>query len=294
MVVIRGFVQVPAPARKRPRLTTARCDYDAFDDDVAGRVLELATTGSEERVSTGKRSQTIQLDRRAALTLLGLMEDVFGSEDLYSERTSSDPKSGVVDMPGSSGSPTIDLMWPMKDPIVLPSVLHGHLQPTEATEPQYIEKDDESLSTGESRKPTRPSAAVNRAIEVSAVELVKHAFQEAGWTFARDRQRDGTGYDLEFTKDGERRKVEVKGIQSERLEFNVTPYEFYRAQTDPEFVLVAVTGALDERKRHVRVVSREALVAAPRKVLGYRVRPEAADREAHAEMSDEAEEDSWH
>jgi len=40
-------------------------------------LLHLSTFGSDERASSPKSSQSLQLDRRAASALLGILEDTF-------------------------------------------------------------------------------------------------------------------------------------------------------------------------------------------------------------------------
>lgn len=290
MVVIRGFTEVPAPARSRRGLSHADCLFDVFEDDDLGRVLELATTGSDDRVSAGKRSQTIQLDRGRALTLLGLLEEAFG-EDLYAE-SAGDGLDGVRDAAPERAGP-IDMSWPSESIIVLPHVRHGSLAAVPEASLDYKETPDGALVSGRLPGRSRSSAELNRAIEKSAIELVKRAFDEAGWTFHADRQADGVGYDLEFVNGGQRRKVEVKGIKGAVLAFNVTPKEFWRAQEDPEFVLVAVTGALDECRREVHVVSREELVRAQRVPLSYRVGPIDGSHAGTHACDAAAAEDQW-
>jgi len=288
MVVINGFTAVPASTRARRSLSHTDCVFDAFDDPTAGRILELATTGSDDRVSAGKRSQTVQLDKAGAITLLGLLEEAFGDALYDSPEGAPVPADAAGDE-----APAVDLNWPaLQSDILLPELLHGTLEAVPEVIPEYAEQPDGELVSDRTPQKSRTSSAVNRAIEVSAVEMVKRTFTQSGWAFHADRQADGVGYDLEFVRDGQRRKVEVKGIKGSALAFNVTTKEFWRAHEDAEFVLIAVTSALDERKRRVHVVSREALVGAQRVPLSYRIGPLGnADEHLPSESSGE---DTWH
>lgn len=277
MVVIHGFTEVPPSARRRRSLSRADCVFDVFDDVDAGTVLEVATTGSDDRVSPGKRSQTIQLDKAAALTLLGLIEEAFGAR-LDEETPADRPGQAPSGQPHQANvaDTAVDLHWPAAGSVVVPDVRHGPLVAAPDVVPTYVEEPDGVLVSERVPRRRTASTEVNRAIEKSAIELVKCAFDRSGWKLARDRQADGAGYDLDFVSGAQRRKVEVKGIQGDRLEFNLTPKEFWRAKEDPEFLLVAVTGALDEGRRRIHVVSRESLLGMPRIATGYRVSPEAS------------------
>ena len=104
-----------------------------------------------------------------------------------------------------------------------------------------------------------------------AVELTVKALSTDGWTYSADRQRDGVGYDLEFTKQGATLKVEVKGIHGNRLAFNLTPKETWRAETDADWVLVAVTSVLSPTAYRLNLISRERIASASRVILGYRL-----------------------
>ncbi|WP_084124941.1 protein NO VEIN domain-containing protein [Demequina sp. NBRC 110054] len=121
-----------------------------------------------------------------------------------------------------------------------------------------------------------PKRTQNRArdkeAELLAVDLVTRAFERQGWVMSADRQRDGIGYDLEFERGGRVLKVEVKGIQGSQLVFNLTPKELWRAETDPDWLLVAATGVLSARTRKLHVLGRERIVGAEKAVQSFRVR----------------------
>lgn len=54
--------------------TSVECGWQIVHDD-RGRLLQLATFGSEDRASAKKVSQTVQLDERAARELLRILRD---------------------------------------------------------------------------------------------------------------------------------------------------------------------------------------------------------------------------
>ena len=273
-MLITGFIEEPAGSRSaRPR-TTTECNYDVISTDDGGRVLELATTGSGNRTHTGRRSQTVQFDKSAAISLLGLMEKVFGDHvhALLPGRPSTADDPASTDQ--YQDPLPVDLNWVANGvTIEMPSLAGGTLQAGQTVEPQYDEQPNGEMIDRDKTPQSRPTRAVAKAIEVSAVNYVTSILERDGWTLVRDCQTDGVGYDLEFAKGAQRRKVEVKGIRGDRLEFNVTPLEYFVARNDPAFVLVAVTGALDERRRRIHVVSREELVGSPRRAIGYRITP---------------------
>jgi hypothetical protein len=139
--------------------------------------------------------------------------------------------------------------------------------------PQYTEAEDGRVTAMEPHVlPPRPrDARRNKAAEVRAVQLATKALEEQGWVLERDCQKDGVGYDLRFAKGTRRLKVEVKGIQGSRLAFNLTPKEVWRAERDPEWVLVAVTSVLSPAAPKVHLLSRDRVVTARRVVTGFRV-----------------------
>ncbi|WP_426308664.1 protein NO VEIN domain-containing protein [Cellulosimicrobium sp. E-16] len=272
MVLIAGFTKV-ASRTVRPR-TTTECNYDVISTTDGGPILELATTGSGERTNAGRRSQTVQFNKSTAISLLGLMEEAFGDQvhALLPDRN----RIGDGPEPADTGQDpvAVDLNWTTNGVIIeMPTLADGTLQAGQTVEPEYDEQSNGEMVDRDRPRQSRPTPAVAKAIEVSAVSYVTDVLERDGWTLARDCQADGVGYDFEFAKGEERRKVEVKGIRGDRLEFNVTPLEYFVARNDPEFVLVAVTSALDERKRRVHVVSREELVGSPRRAIGYRITP---------------------
>jgi hypothetical protein len=86
--------------------------------------------------------------------------------------------------------------------------------------------------------------ARNKLIEQAGINTAISHYESMGYTWTGDRQRDGVGYDLEFTRGSEFVKLEVKGIAAHGLAFNLTEKERFMAETDPEFRLCAVTNAL--------------------------------------------------
>jgi hypothetical protein len=66
--------------------------------------------------------------------------------------------------------------------------------------------------------------------------------------------------------------VEVKGIQSPVLAFNVTPKEWWRCETDDAFLILAVTRVLTADDYYIHVLPRDRVASAERIVNGYRIR----------------------
>lgn len=155
-------------------------------------------------------------------------------------------------------------------PDVLPA---GTLASTQASLPHYTETDEgEVRATDPDALPPRSrNARRDKLAEVRAVCIATKALKEQGWTLERDCQVDGVGYDLRFLKAARRLKVEVKGIQGPRLAFNLTPKEMWRAETDPEWVLVAVTSVLSPASPKIHLLTRDQVTAAKRVISGYRV-----------------------
>lgn len=114
----------------------------------------------------------------------------------------------------------------------------------------------------------------NRLIEAAATSLVLASMDASGWSLVRDRQADGCGYDLEFHGHGRSVHVEVKGISSSVLAFNLTPKELWRAESDPDWVLMAVQDISRPAYTRITTLSRRQIAEASRAVLGYRVRLE--------------------
>lgn len=75
MALITEFVQAQSE-RRRIDPTTVTCDWMSFNSE-RGRILQLSTGGSSDRMNPGKSSQKIQLDRAAAAELLALIVDTF-------------------------------------------------------------------------------------------------------------------------------------------------------------------------------------------------------------------------
>lgn len=121
-----------------------------------------------------------------------------------------------------------------------------------------------------SPRPSRDPGA-NKLAETRAIEIVKAALAKDGWSLKADRQKDGTGFDLEFVNASRKLKVEVKGIRGHGLTFNLTPKELWRAETDPDWVLVAVTNVLSAGSYKVTLVTRDRITAASKQIAGFRL-----------------------
>ena len=58
---------------------------------------------------------------------------------------------------------------------------------------------------------------------------------------------------------------------STTLAFNLTPKECWRVETDPDFVVVAVTNVLSPTAFKLHLITRDKLAAADRVITGYRL-----------------------
>lgn len=111
---------------------------------------------------------------------------------------------------------------------------------------------------------------LDRATELRAVALVNDYLEADDWVLT-DRQRDGCGYDVLAQRAGEELHVEIKGIRSKDLVFNLTELEWRRAMFDPEFRVIAVTRVLTATPQ-LQILGQAALFAAERRVTQYRLK----------------------
>ncbi|WP_252573560.1 hypothetical protein [Pseudarthrobacter cellobiosi] len=77
MAIIRSLEQ--GSSAVRINRTEVDCTYQVLEDETRGRVLHLATYGSDERRSEPKVSQVIQIDERQGRKLLKILQDLFPS-----------------------------------------------------------------------------------------------------------------------------------------------------------------------------------------------------------------------
>ena len=118
-------------------------------------------------------------------------------------------------------------------------------------------------------------AETNAIVEKAAIDCVTAEY--AGW-HVRDVSKDNLGYDLECTRGGETRHVEVKGIGGSLEEFVITRNEVDAAETDPHFVLAVVTLARSDSRllnEYTGPEMRERFGFTP---IAYRARPKPSDR----------------
>lgn len=181
----------------------------------------------------------------------------------------TDPGGDVVaervleEIPAPAVAPVIDV------PDSLPS---GAMTASEPTTPTYTETDGGAkVDTGE-LPPNPRDSKKSKLAETRAVALATQAFEAGGWSLNRDCQKDGVGYDLLFVKGARELHVEVKGIMSTTLAFNVTPKEAWRVETDPDFVVVAVTSVLSPTAFKLHLITRDKLASAARVITGYRLK----------------------
>lgn len=142
-----------------------------------------------------------------------------------------------------------------------------------AIKPIYTESPNEGAPIASSDLPPRPQDRRKaRAAEQRAVRLTRQALEVDGWDLKRDCQQDGIGYDLKYGRGARKLHVEVKGIMGPTLAFNLTPKEAWRAETDPDFVVVAVTNVLSPTAFQLHVLDRSRLASASRVITGYRLK----------------------
>ncbi|WP_166133960.1 protein NO VEIN domain-containing protein [Nocardioides ochotonae] len=155
----------------------------------------------------------------------------------------------------------------------LPTLPSGQIAGVPPRPAQYVDDGDYLRPTrgnGRGRRAQRDPAR-DRDAEVIAVQTTIKAFEDGGWELTADRQSDGVGYDLEFSREGTTLHVEVKGIIGTALTFNLTAKENWRAENDPQWVLAAVTSVLTNGVRCLHTLSRDRVVTANRIITGYRV-----------------------
>lgn len=186
----------------------------------------------------------------------GIVADVGG--DVVAERVLHDPAAQIE-------------VGNLRVPDTLPS---GDLVGSDLVEPEYVD-DGAGAVVGTNQPPpvgrTPADRRRDKLAELRAVEIAVEALGRDGWTHAADRQQDKVGYDLEFTKGDRLLKVEVKGIHGDRLAFNLTPKEWWRAQTDADWVVVAVTSVLSPKAVTTHFLTRDRVVGSRRVITGYRV-----------------------
>jgi hypothetical protein len=75
MALIRSIE--PGSSAVRINRTEVDCPYQVLDDEHRGRIVHLATYGSDDRASQPKVSQVIQLDEHQGRKLLGILQRAF-------------------------------------------------------------------------------------------------------------------------------------------------------------------------------------------------------------------------
>lgn len=156
----------------------------------------------------------------------------------------------------------------LKLPIRLPA---GSFPPREPVVARYQEEVKGGRLVSSELVPQASDRSRAKAAEQRAINLVIRAMRRNGWSLDRDRQADGVGYDLEFSKEAGRVHVEVKGVMSSTLAFNLTPKESWRAETDPYFMVIAVTSVLSPAGYSLHAITRDRLATAKRAITGYRL-----------------------
>lgn len=75
MAIIRSLE--PGHSAVRLNRTEVDCTFQVFEDENYGRVLHLATYGSDARASAPKVSQVIQLDELQGRKLIKILQGLF-------------------------------------------------------------------------------------------------------------------------------------------------------------------------------------------------------------------------
>lgn len=89
------------------------------------------------------------------------------------------------------------------------------------------------------------SAEQNREVEKAAIQHVTAAYESEGYEVS-SVEAARCGWDLTATRGKEELHLEVKGIAGSLVRFFLTANEYRTAVVDPNWILVAVTDALDE------------------------------------------------
>jgi hypothetical protein len=121
----------------------------------------------------------------------------------------------------------------------------------------------------------RRRGKLDRWAEKRAVHIALVYLEEAGWQLVADRQTEGVGFDLEFSRHGSALLVEIKGIQSNRLAFNMTALEWATALASPNYLVLAVTDVLSLTGFKVNALGQEELFAMGRAPVQFRLSPAA-------------------
>lgn len=221
-----------------------------------------------DEVDDGDWNRQISITEVTVGTYFALLRA--GGNDLAarSEDAANDPGGAVVAQRVLEEIPMPEQAPDLAVPAFLPL---GDVKLPPAREPAYEEsKTGMTATTGD--LPTPKNAARNKLAETRAVELVTQALEAQGWTMVMDQQKWGVGYDLLFQKNSRRLHAEVKGIISSRLAFNLTPKESWRAETDDDFAVIAVTNVLSPTAYELKFLTREDLAGAERVITGYRLK----------------------
>jgi len=93
-------------------------------------------------------------------------------------------------------------------------------------------------------------AEQNARVEQAAVDAVTRAYRLRGWA-VKSKEAEKPGYDLLCSRGPVVHHVEVKGISGPTCSFNITANEKRKADVDLAFRLIAVTYALNSKRREL-------------------------------------------
>lgn len=131
----------------------------------------------------------------------------------------------------------------------------AHLEELWASSPRNLwNQDDTQSKAGGLFAPPE----IRSKVEKAAVRHVSSWHRKRGWS-VQSREKEGIGYDLECTKDGQLRCVEVKGSSGEEDVFVLTRGEQREARENPDFLIAIAHNALDSLPKVKFVTGRKLL-----------------------------------
>jgi 5-methylcytosine-specific restriction protein B len=78
MARVRDIIQGGQSVKAHKLENSVTCQYQVIHDDYGAILLHLSTFGSDQRASSSKSSQSIQLDRDNAKELMDILMRTFG------------------------------------------------------------------------------------------------------------------------------------------------------------------------------------------------------------------------
>ena len=114
----------------------------------------------------------------------------------------------------------------------------------------------------------QPDVEKRRKVEKAAIRFVARQYERKSW-LVKSVELEKVGYDLHCTKGDLVECVEVKGTSGLDEQFVITANEYEKAKSDPRFVLILVTNALNNPASH-RYAGKELIAKFQFTPLQYR------------------------